>query len=132
MRVLFIGDVVGKPGRVALEALLPGIREQYQLDVVVANGENAAGGRGLTMKTAREMFACGVDIISSGNHIWDQKEIVEYLDGDEPITRPANYPPGSPGRGMVTHKGLTVVNVQGRTFMPAIDCPFRAVDALLE
>src|SRR5262245_60917715 len=104
MRVLFIGDVVGKPGRLALEAIVPSLREQYRIDVVVANGENAAGGRGLTMRTARDMFESGVDIISSGNHIWDQKEIFEHLDSDQPIARPANYPPGSPGRGMVTHR----------------------------
>src|SRR5438067_10749070 len=133
MRVLFIGDVVGKPGRVALEEILPTLRGQFQIDVVVANGENAAGGRGLTLRTAKEMYEAGVDIISSGNHIWDQKEMFEHLDDlDQPIARPANYPPGSPGRGMVTHRGLTVLNLQGRTFMPAIDCPFRAADAALE
>ncbi len=91
---------IGKPGRRALEILLPSLRAQLNLDVVVANGENAAGGRGLTMRTARDMFESGVDIISSGNHIWDQKEIYEHLDDpDEPIVRPANYPAGSPGRG---------------------------------
>jgi metallophosphoesterase (TIGR00282 family) len=84
------------------------------------------------MRTARDMFESGVDIISSGNHIWDQKEIFEHLDGDQPIARPANYPPGSPGRGIVTHRGLTVLNLQGRTFMPSIDCPFRAADTALE
>src|SRR2546421_3896784 len=128
MRALFIGDVVGKPGRLALEAIVPRLREQYQIDVVVANGENAAGGRGLTMRTAKEMFGAGVDIISSGNHIWDQQEIVEELDVpslEGPILRPANYPPGSPGRGVGRNKGLTVINLQGRTFMPNIDCPFR-------
>jgi metallophosphoesterase (TIGR00282 family) len=132
MRVLFIGDVVGEPGRRALKALLPGLRDELALDVVIANGENAAGGRGLTMRTAREMFGAGVDIISSGNHIWDQKEIIEELDGEAPILRPANYPPGSPGRGMLKAHGLTVMNLQGRTFMPNIDCPFRTADALLE
>ncbi len=131
MRVLFIGDVVGSPGRRALSALLPDLRRELQLDVVIANGENAAGGRGLTLRTARDMFDSGVDIISSGNHIWDQREIVEELDSDAPILRPANYPPGSPGRGIVTNKGLTVLNLQGRTFMANIDCPFRTADALL-
>jgi hypothetical protein len=132
LRVLFIGDVVGKPGRRALEAIVPGLREELALDVVVANGENVAGGRGLTIRTANELFKAGVDIISSGNHIWDQKEIIEHLDSEDPITRPANYPPGSPGRGWVTHAGLTVLNLQGRTFMQAIDDPFRAADAALE
>ena len=132
MRVLLIGDVVGQPGRRALSALLPGLRQELALDVVVANGENAAAGRGLTNRTARDLFGAGVDVISSGNHIWDQKEIIEELDGEAPIIRPANYPPGTPGRGMTSHKGLTVLNLQGRTFMQNTDCPFRTADALLE
>jgi metallophosphoesterase (TIGR00282 family) len=132
MRVLFIGDVVGSPGRRALTEMLPALREQLRLDVVVANGENAAAGRGLTLKTAKEIFRAGVDIISSGNHIWDQKEIIEELDAEAPILRPANYPTGSPGRGMLTTAGLTVLNLQGRTFMANIDCPFRTADALLD
>jgi 2',3'-cyclic-nucleotide 2'-phosphodiesterase len=131
VRVLFIGDVVGQPGRRALTALLPGLRRELNIDVVVANGENAAAGRGLTLKTAREMFSAGVDTISSGNHIWDQREIIEELDSDKPILRPANYPAGSPGKGIVHNRGLTVLNLQGRTFMPNIDCPFRTADALL-
>jgi 2',3'-cyclic-nucleotide 2'-phosphodiesterase len=131
VRVLFIGDVVGQPGRKALSALLPGVRGEFGIDVVIANGENAAAGRGLTLRTAKEMFNAGVDIISSGNHIWDNREIIEELDSDMPILRPANYPKGSPGKGIVRHKGLTVLNVQGRTFMAAIDDPFRTADALL-
>jgi 2',3'-cyclic-nucleotide 2'-phosphodiesterase len=131
MRVLFIGDVVGQPGRRALNALLPSMRRELLIDVVVANGENAAAGRGLTIKTAQEMFKAGVDIISSGNHIWDQREFVEELDSEKPIVRPANYPPGSPGRGLVHANGLTVLNLQGRTFMANIDCPFRTADAIL-
>jgi metallophosphoesterase (TIGR00282 family) len=131
VRVLFCGDVVGQPGRRALTALLPKLRQEHAIDVIIANGENAAGGRGLTLRTAREMFQAGVDIISSGNHIWDQKEIIEELDTEAPILRPANYPPGSPGRGMLSHKGLTVINLQGRTFMANTDDPFRAADALL-
>ncbi len=126
-----IGDVVGSPGRRALSAILPGLRRELSIDVIVANGENAAAGRGLTTKTAREMFQAGVDIISSGNHIWDQREIIEELDSEAPILRPANYPPGSPGRGIVRFNGLTVINLQGRTFMANIDDPFRCVDALL-
>jgi metallophosphoesterase (TIGR00282 family) len=131
MRVLFIGDIVVQPGRRALAALLPGLRSELLVDVIIANGENAAAGRGLTIKTAKEMFSAGVDIISSGNHIWDQREFVEELDSEKPILRPANYPPGSPGRGIVRCKGLTVLNLQGRTFMANIDCPFRTADAIL-
>lgn len=132
MRVLFIGDVVGQPGRRCLSAILPALREELSIDVVIANGENAANGRGLTARTAAEMFRAGVDVISSGNHIWDQKEIIEDMDGDKPILRPANYPPGTPGRGILRSKGLTVLNLQGRTFMANIDCPFRTADAVLE
>jgi metallophosphoesterase (TIGR00282 family) len=132
MRVLFIGDVVGRPGRRGLAAILPELRSELAIDVVIANGENAANGRGLTLRTAKEMFKAGVDIISSGNHIWDQREIIEELDGERPILRPANYPSGTPGRGILRHKGLTVLNLQGRTFMANIDCPFRTADALLE
>ena len=132
MRVLFIGDVVGQPGRRALKEILPELRQAELIDVVIANGENAAAGRGLTLRTAKEMFHAGVDIISSGNHIWDQKEIIEELDSGAPILRPANYPPGTPGRGMLSARGITVINLQGRTFMANIDCPFRTADALLE
>jgi metallophosphoesterase (TIGR00282 family) len=132
MRILFIGDIVGSPGRKAITSLLPSLREERGIDAVIANGENAAAGRGLTARTARDLFGAGVDIISSGNHIWDQKEIIEELDSEAPIARPANYPPGSPGRGLVRHAGITLINLQGRTFMPNTDCPFRTVDALLE
>jgi metallophosphoesterase (TIGR00282 family) len=132
VKVLFIGDVVGSPGRKALSAIVPRLRKELGLDVVIANGENAAAGRGLTQKTAKEIFAAGVDVISSGNHIWDQKEIIEEMDGGAPIARPANYPPGSPGKGIISHAGITLINLQGRTFMANIDCPFRTVDALLE
>lgn len=132
MRVLLIGDIIGQPGRRAVDALLPELRRELRLDVVIANGENVAAGRGLTNRTAGELFQAGVDVISSGNHIWDQKEIIEELDGEAPILRPANYPPGTPGSGMKSRRGLRVLNLQGRVFMPNIDCPFRTADALLE
>ncbi len=131
MNVLMIGDVMGRPGRHAVAALLPGLRQELALDVVIANGENVAAGRGITEKTAQELFDAGVDVITSGNHIWDQKEIIPLLDKETPILRPANYPPAAPGRGIVTQKGLTVLNLQGRTFMPETDDPFRAADAAL-
>jgi len=132
VRVLFIGDVVGQPGRRVVAALLPALRQELGLDVVIANGENVAAGRGLTLRTAKELFEAGVDVLTSGNHIWDQREIIEQLDGEAPILRPANYPPGTPGKGLLRCKGLTVLNLQGRTFMDAIDCPFRTADALLK
>ncbi|MBN1190859.1 MAG: TIGR00282 family metallophosphoesterase [Dehalococcoidales bacterium] len=131
MLVLAIGDVIGKPGRQVVRKLLPSIRQQYRLDLVIANGENAAGGLGLTLSTARELLDCGVDILTSGNHIWDQKEIIPHLDGDLPVLRPLNYPPGVPGRGCLYRDNVAVVNLIGRTFMNNYDCPFRTMDALL-
>ena len=131
MKLLMIGDVMGKPGRQAVSELLPELRGELQLDLVIANGENAAAGRGLTEATAQQLFDAGVDAITSGNHIFDQKEIMDVLDRETAILRPINYPPGAPGRGMLTQKGITILNLQGRTFMPQIDCPFRAADAAL-
>ena len=131
MKVLMVGDVMGRPGRRAVAALLPGLREELGVDLTICNGENAAAGRGLTLATSRELFDAGVDVITSGNHIWDQKEIIPWLDEDAPILRPYNYPPGTPGRGVMTCNGLTIVNLQGRTFMLPLDCPFRAADAIL-
>ena len=131
MNVLMVGDVIGKPGRRALTALLPELRTELELDIVIANGENAAGGFGLTERTAQEIFAAGVDVITSGNHIWDQKEIIPLLEREAPIVRPANYPEGAPGRGLIAQKGVSVLNLQGRTFMIDIDDPFRAADDAL-
>lgn len=132
MRILLIGDVVGKPGRKAVQQFLPALRSEYRLDVVVANAENAAGGIGVTPDTARELIDAGVDVLTSGNHIWAQKEIIPFLDGDEPLLRPLNYPPGVPGRGYWQTERFLVVNLIGRTFMGPVDCPFRAMDQLLK
>ena len=132
MRILMIGDVIGRPGRRAVQALLPGLRDEYRIDLVVANGENAAGGFGLTIETAQDLFDYGVDAITSGNHIWDQREIIPYLDEDVPILRPLNYPPAVPGRGYVSVQGVLVVSLIGRVFVGNFDCPFRAMDVLLE
>jgi len=131
MLILAIGDIIGKPGRQAVQRLLPDLRRQHGLDLVIANGENTAGGLGLTSTTARELINAGVDVLTSGNHIWAQKEIIPYLDGEMPILRPLNYPPGVPGRGCVVKGQATVVNLIGRTFMGDFDCPFRAMDKLL-
>jgi metallophosphoesterase (TIGR00282 family) len=131
MRILAIGDVVGKPGRRAVAALVPALRDELRIDAVIANGENAAAGRGLTPKTADELFKGGVDIITSGNHIWDQREIIPQLDSDDRIIRPANYPQDVPGRGATSFGSLTILNLMGRTFMYEIDDPFRAADRLL-
>ncbi len=131
MLILAIGDIVGRPGRRAVSQLLPGLRQQYGLDLVIANGENAAGGLGLTSTTAKELLDAGVDVLTSGNHIWAQKEIIPYLDGEMPILRPLNYPPGVPGKGHIAIGQVAVVNLMGRTFMGDLDCPFRAMDQLL-
>ena len=127
-----IGDVVGKLGRRAVAALLPEIRRSHGLDAVIINGENTAGGRGLTPRTADELYNAGVDVISGGNHTWENREIYPSLDSDARILRPLNYPHGAPGHGVYHKDGLAVVNVMGRTFMgAALDCPFRAMDAAL-
>jgi metallophosphoesterase (TIGR00282 family) len=126
-----IGDVIGRPGRRAVESLLPGLRYEYGIDLVVANGENAAAGFGITLDTAQELFDSGVDVITSGNHIWDQKEIIPYLDTGLPILRPLNYPSTTPGKGYVEVKGVLVVSLIGRVFVGNYDDPFRAMDELL-
>ncbi|MEZ4552418.1 MAG: YmdB family metallophosphoesterase [Dehalococcoidia bacterium] len=133
MRVLMVGDVVGRPGREAVTQLLPQLRSTLGIDRVILNGENAAAGRGLTEKTARELLSAGVDVITSGNHIFDVREFVPALDRDWPVLRPANYPPSTPGRGLCNMGGFTVISLMGRTFMPVqVDDPFRAADALLD
>jgi len=129
--VLAVGDIIGRPGRQAVNELLPDLRQQYGLDLVIANAENTAGGLGLTSTTAKELFNAGVDVLTSGNHIWAQKEIMPYLEGEMPILRPLNYPPGVPGRGYIVNSQAMVVNLMGRTFMGDFDCPFRAMDKLL-
>ena len=131
MLILAIGDVIGKPGRHVIEKHVSDLREQLGIDLVIANAENVAGGIGVTSTTAEELLNAGVDVLTSGNHIWAQKEIIPYLDGDMPILRPLNYPPGVPGRGYLIIGGVMVVNLIGRTFMDNYDCPFRAMDKLL-
>ena len=131
MLFLLIGDIVGRPGRQAVHELIPELRQQYGLDLVIANGENAAGGFGLTISTAQELLSDGIDVLTSGNHIWAQKEIIPYLDGDLPILRPLNYPSGVPGRGYLITGKTMIVNLIGRTFMSNYDCPFRTMDNLL-
>ena len=132
MRVLLIGDLVGRPGRNTVSSVLPGLKAELAIDLVVANGENSAGGFGITQRTAKEIFSAGVDVITSGNHIWDQKDILEILDTDVPILRPLNYPPNLPGRGHVVVGNVMIVNLIGRVFIGSFDCPFRAMDSLLD
>ena len=131
MRILMIGDVVGRPGRRAVREFLPGLCHDYGIGLVIANGENSAGGIGITSDTAKELFDCGVDVITTGNHVWAKKEIIPYLDGELPILRPLNFPPGVPGRGFLEVKDVLIVNLIGRVFIGEFDCPFRAMDCLL-
>ncbi|MGO8837620.1 MAG: YmdB family metallophosphoesterase, partial [Limisphaerales bacterium] len=134
MKLLFIGDIVGHPGRRAVAELLPRLRQEHRLDFVIANGENSAGGSGITPKTAGEIFAAGVDVITSGDHLWDQKEVMELLASEKRFLRPLNYPPGTPGQGSGVFEVrssefgvrslIGVLNAQGRTFMPPLENPF--------
>jgi metallophosphoesterase (TIGR00282 family) len=132
LRALIIGDIIGRPGRKATAELLPKLRNDHKIDLVIANGENAAGGIGLTPDTARELFNSGIDVITSGNHIWHHKEIIPYLESEAYVIRPLNMPPGVPGRGYLCFGETVVVNLVGRVFMGHYDCPFRSMDSLLE
>ncbi|MFP4200920.1 MAG: TIGR00282 family metallophosphoesterase [Clostridia bacterium] len=135
--ILFIGDVMGRPGRRLLRDILPGIRRRLGITAVVANGENSAGGLGITKKSAEEIFGAGVDVITSGNHIWDKREALDYLAEEPGVLRPTNYPPGAPGRGFGlfetdTGREFLLINVHGRVFIDtSFDCPFRAMEEVL-
>jgi len=131
LRILVVGDIIGKPGRRALQQFLPGLINELDIELVVANGENSAHGIGITVKTAQELLDAGVDVITSGNHIWAQRDIIDCMDGDLPIIRPLNFPPGVAGRGYLKVKGALVVNLIGRISIGPSDCPFRAMDAML-
>jgi metallophosphoesterase (TIGR00282 family) len=131
LRILVIGDIIGKPGRKAVKEILPGLCDEHNIDLVVGNGENAAGGLGLTPSTAEELFDSGIDVITTGNHIWAYKEIIPYLDSELAILRPLNYPPMNPGRGYLLKNNVLLINLVGRVFMGHVDCPFRAMDQLL-
>jgi metallophosphoesterase (TIGR00282 family) len=133
MKILFIGDIVGKPGRRAVRELLPWIVEECRVDLVIANCENAAAGFGVTSEIVEELYSYHIDVLTSGNHIWDKKEIVNFVEDYETLLRPANYPEGAPGRGSLvinTPCGISVgvINLAGRVFMYPLDCPFRAAD----
>jgi len=132
VKVLFVGDVVGRPGRDAVAALLPGLRKELGVDLAVVNGENAAGGAGLTATLALELRDAGADVVTNGNHVWDQRQFAGEIDGLDFAIRPVNLPPGNPGRGWLISKGALVVNAIGRVFMGTYDDPFRALDAVLE
>jgi metallophosphoesterase (TIGR00282 family) len=129
VKLLFIGDIVGSPGRRAVSELLPKLRERHSLDVIIANGENSAGGNGITPDIAADLYSYGIDALTTGDHLWDQKEVLELLQNEPRFLRPLNYPPGTPGHGSTVLKirdlpPVAVMNVQGRTFMPPLENPF--------
>ena len=137
MKILFIGDIVGKPGRLAIRELLPLIVEDYRIELVIANCENAAAGFGVTRDVVEELYQSRIDVLTSGNHIWDKKEVLEFVEDYETLLRPANYPEGTPGFGSVVvpcasgiHVG--VINLVGRVFMRPLDCPFRSAEKEIE
>ncbi len=136
MRILFVGDVVGSPGRRIVRQRLKGLKLDLGAELTIVNGENAAGGAGLTTATAEELFNAGADVITTGNHVWDKRDILGLLDREPRLLRPANYPEGSPGAGVfvipVAGTRVAVINLMGRVFMPLLDDPFRAADRLLD
>ncbi|MBC8013745.1 MAG: TIGR00282 family metallophosphoesterase [Methyloceanibacter sp.] len=137
MRILFLGDVVGRSGRIAVSEQLPGLRERYRLDFVVVNGENAAGGFGITEPILIELLDAGADVVTTGNHAFDQREALVFIERQERLLRPINFPPGTPGKGAGMFKAkngadVLVINAQGRVFMADLDCPFRAVERELD
>lgn len=137
MRILFLGDLVGRAGRSAAITALPGLRERYAADLVIVNAENAAGGFGITEQILTELLDAGADVVTTGNHVWDQRETLVYIERYDQLLRPLNFPPGTPGRGAGLFKAknggeVLVINAMGRVFMPALDCPFRAVEREIE
>jgi 2',3'-cyclic-nucleotide 2'-phosphodiesterase len=133
VKLLFIGDIIGKPGRQAVSRELHRLVDRHMVDLVIANGENAAGGFGITEETANDLYRCGIQVLTSGNHIWDKKDSLDFINREERLLRPANYPEGTPGRGSAVYKtaaGLKVaiLNLEGRVFMNNLECPFRVAD----
>lgn len=135
MRILMVGDVIGRPGRAAFAKYTPKLRKEKNVDIVVVNGENSAGGKGITRKALDELLHAGADIVTSGNHIWDKKDVLEFIDREPFLIRPANYPEGAPGKGWCVYpwkaKNIGVMNLSGRAFMPPMDCPFQKVEDIL-
>jgi len=134
---MVIADIVGKPGRKAIKTLLPKINKEYELDFIIANAENAAGGRGLTHKVMNEILSYGIDVLTMGNHVWDNKEINDFIDDEFRLIRPSNYPPFCPGQGYHIYtsgnnKKIAVINAMGRVFLPPLDCPFRITEQLID
>lgn len=136
MRVLFVGDIVGSPGREMVKRYLPKLKAKYNPHVTIVNGENAAHGKGMTEKIYHQLLESGAQVITMGNHTWDKKDIFEFMDHAKQMIRPANFPEGTPGKGFiyvsVEGKELAVINLQGRTFLPSINCPFRKAEEIIK
>jgi len=129
-KVLFIGDIFGKPGRSCLKRVLPELKKELSPDVIIANGENIAGGMGISEKKYRELIEAGIDAVTLGNHVWHNKEFLSEIQNCPMVVRPANFPPGTPGKDKIICKGVGIVNLLGRVFMKELDCPFRAAEKL--
>lgn len=137
MNILLIADIVGRPGRKAIKTLLPNIQREHNIDFIIANAENAAGGRGLNRQVMNELLSSGIDVLTMGNHVWDNKEIYSFIDDEFRLIRPLNFPPYCPGQGYHIYTGgigkkIGVINVMGRVFLPALDCPFRTIEEVLK
>ncbi len=136
MNIMMIGDICGRPGRHTAAHYIPILKQEYNLDLIIANGENSAGGVGITGKVLEELLDMGVDIVTTGNHIWDKKEIFNFIDDENSLIRPANYPPGTPGKGYyiksIKNRRVAVINLLVRVFMPPVDCPFRTAVQILD
>ena len=135
MRIMLVGDVVGRAGRRAFRTITPRLRLEHRIDVVIVNGENSAGGKGFTRKALDELYSGGADIVTAGNHVWDKKDVFAFIDEEPFLVRPANYPEGTPGKGYCIFPfkaaNIAVLNLSGRSFMPVLDCPFQKADELL-
>lgn len=136
MNILFIGDIVGRPGRNFIKTRLKDIKKEYDIDFTIGNGENIAGGVGITRSTYDELVDAGIDVITMGNHTWSKKELLDFIDDAGNLVRPANYPPGTPGKGYIImkrmNKRIAVVNMCGRVYMESVDCPFRTMDDIYD
>ena len=135
MRVMLVGDVVGRPGRKAFDKYTRRLKHEKNIDIVIVNGENSAGGKGFTRKSLDALYHGGADIVTSGNHVWDKKDVLDFIDDEPFLVRPANYPAGTPGKGYCIYpfkaKNIGVINLSGRAFMPALDCPFQKIEEIL-
>lgn len=137
MNILIIADIVGRPGRKAIKTLLPSVQREHNIDFIIANAENAAGGRGLNRQVMNELLTAGIDVLTMGNHVWDNKEIYSFIDDEFRLIRPLNFPPYCPGQGYHIYTGgidkkIAVINAMGRVFLPALDCPFRTIEEVLK